>query len=128
MDLLDVRASPFWDHHCALGKRSVCRPKNIGAEMRRNILINTFLPLLFADGSFHKEPRLRARALCWLQELGAEKNNITTGWDRLGVDNRSAAQSQALLELKTCYCNARRCLDCSIGKALLIASPAPGSS
>jgi hypothetical protein len=142
MGLLDVRASPFWDHHCVVDKRSVYNPKNLGGQMQRNILINTFLPLLFAYGSMRRERGLRGRALDWLEELEAEKNNLTASWARLGLSNRSAAESQALLELKTRYCDSRRCLDCSIGKALLgreadggsstssdlTVRPAPGSS
>jgi hypothetical protein len=119
MGLLDVRASPFWDHHCAVGKRSAYRPKQIGGQMQRNILINTFLPLLYAYGSWRKEEKWRARALDWLRELDAEENTVLAGWVRLGASNRSAAQSQALLELKTRYCDTRRCLECGIGKVLL---------
>jgi hypothetical protein len=66
-----------------------------------------------------KEQDYRERALKWLEELGAEKNSRTAGWAVLGVENRHAADSHALLELKTSYCDPRKCLECAVGKALL---------
>jgi hypothetical protein len=84
----------------------------LGAEMRRGILINAFIPLLFADGQ-------KEKALRWLKELPAEKNSLLKGWARLGVVPSDAAESQGLLELKKEYCTARRCLECAIGRAIL---------
>jgi hypothetical protein len=95
------------------------RTKKLGEIMRNSIRINTFIPLLYAYGSLQSVPVCRERALRWLREAKAEKNTILTGWMRLGVANLNAADSQALLELKGGYCDAKRCLDCAIGKLLL---------
>jgi hypothetical protein len=83
-----------------------------GADMRRGLLINAFIPLLYAYGQ-------RDKALQWLGELKAEKNHILRGWAARGVVVKDAAGSQALLELKKEYCDKRRCLDCAIGRHLL---------
>jgi hypothetical protein len=48
-----------------------------------------------------------------------EMNAITNGYTELGIVNKSAFDSQALLELKGHYCDAKKCLDCSVGNALL---------
>lgn len=119
MALMDVAAGPYWDHRYQPGKRSVGKVKNLGKRMKANILINTFLPLLFAYGGLCKEKGYRERALEWLLELGPEKNARIADWERLGVSNRHAADSQALLELKKSYCDPRKCLECDIGKVLL---------
>jgi hypothetical protein len=37
----------------------------------------------------------------------------------LGVKSENAADSQALLQLKKYYCDKKRCLECSIGFAVL---------
>lgn len=37
----------------------------------------------------------------------------------IGVANKNAYDSQALLELKNRYCDAKKCLDCPVGNALL---------
>jgi len=91
--------------------------KGLGAEMRRGILMNAFIPMLFAYGQTEK-------ALRWLEELKAERNRLLTGWAGLGVSPGNAAESQGLLELKKEYCNARRCLDCAIGRSLLFLNAA----
>jgi hypothetical protein len=91
--------------------------KGLGAGMRRGILINAFVPVLFAYGQTEK-------ALRWLGELKAERNQVLTRWAGLGVAAENAAESQGLLELKKEYCNARRCLDCAIGRTLLFSNAA----
>jgi len=46
-------------------------------------------------------------------------NSITAGFQKLGIENRNAFDSQALIELKNEYCDKKRCLDCSVGNSLL---------
>lgn len=93
--------------------------KGLGPDMRRGMLINAFIPLLFAYGWLRDEPLYREKALQWLGELRAERNSILSGWRQLGVMAADAGDSQALLQLKKEYCDTRRCLDCAIGRALL---------
>ena len=38
---------------------------------------------------------------------------------RMGIENKRAFDSQALLELKRHYCDKKRCLECAIGNKLL---------
>jgi hypothetical protein len=87
-------------------------PKGLGIGMRRGIVINAFVPLLFAYGQ-------KEKALAWLEELPGEQNHVIRSWAASGVVAGDAAASQGMLELKKEYCNARRCLDCAIGRALL---------
>ena len=88
--------------------------KGLGADMRQGMLINAFIPVLFAYGQTEK-------ALHWLTSLRAERNHILRSWAGHGLVVADAAGSQGLLELKKEYCNARRCLECAIGRALLAA-------
>ena len=91
----------------------------IPAPMIDNIIINTVVPLLFAYGSYQHEQLFKDRCLQWLEQVSAESNTITRGFQQIGIGNKSAFDSQALLELKTQYCDKRRCLDCAVGNALL---------
>ncbi|HMH22775.1 MAG TPA: DUF2851 family protein [Puia sp.] len=97
----------------------VKRKKMLGESMKDNILINTLAPLLYAYGVLRRERACREKALRWLGEIRAEKNSLLAGWARLGIRNRHAADSQALLELKTRYCDPKKCLGCAVGRALL---------
>ena len=93
--------------------------KGLGSDMRRGLLINAFIPLLFAYGWLRGEPACREKALRWLKELRSERNRTLTRWRETGITPVNAGDSQALLQLKQDYCDARRCLDCGIGRALL---------
>ena len=95
------------------------RIKGLGATMKRGIMINAFVPMLFTYGWLRDEPDYREKALSWLREGETERNSIISNWQRLGVSAETAADSQALLELKKNYCKTRKCLDCAIGQTLL---------
>ena len=117
--LLNVSANDYWHYHYRLDAPAAYKIKNLGSSMVSNIIINTVTPLLFAYGQYHKEQALKDKAIQWLTEAGPEKNAVTDGWQQLGVSNRNALHSQALIELKTQYCDAKKCLDCAVGNALL---------
>jgi hypothetical protein len=87
--------------------------------MINNILINTVVPVLFAYGHYQQQSHFKWKAVHWLENIPAEKNVITRKWEELGIINKNAWDSQALIELKPQYCDARRCLECAIGNQLL---------
>ncbi|MGC4039056.1 MAG: DUF2851 family protein [Chitinophagaceae bacterium] len=116
---LIVTANDYWHYHYRFDETSSFRKKNIGDQMINNIIINTIVPVLFAYGNYHGEIKYKAKALQWLEQTGSEKNSITENFGTIGIGNRNAYESQALIELKNEYCNKRRCLDCAIGNYLL---------
>ncbi len=118
-ELLNVTANDYWHYHYKFDEAGEYHPKQLGKQMTENIIINTAIPVLFAYGLFNKEEVIKAKALQWLTELEAEKNTITKKWTTYQVQNNNALESQALLELKNNYCDLRRCLECSVGNAIL---------
>ena len=116
---LDVTANDYWHYHYRFDEPSSFKRKRLGTAMTDNILINTVCSVLFTYGHFHKEQKYKDRAIGWLEEIAAESNSITKGFHRLGLENKNARDSQALLELKNEYCSKKKCLDCAIGNALL---------
>jgi Protein of unknown function (DUF2851) len=119
MPSLQVRATGYWDTHYTLDKPSPTHPKKMGETIKKSLLINAFIPMLFASGWLRGAPHAREKALRWLEEIGPESNSIITGWRHLGVAAETASATQALLELKKNYCRQRKCLDCMIGQTLL---------
>ncbi len=115
----DVTANDYWHYHYRFDETSAFKKKKLGAVMIDNIIINTVAPVLFAYGNYHKEQKYKDKALRWLEETAAEKNSVTNGFVRLGIENKNAFDSQALIELKNEYCSRKRCLECSIGNLLL---------
>ena len=79
------------------------------------MIINTVIPMLFAYGRHRHDEKLCDRAFNLLEELGAEQNHITRMWSECGLSVRSAADTQALIQLKNEYCDRKDCLRCRIG-------------
>jgi hypothetical protein len=118
-NMLRVTANDYWHYRYDFDKPTGYRPKKLGEEMVNNIIINSIVPILFSHGKYHENEAQKLKALSWLESINAEKNNITRRFTNLGVCNRSAYDSQSLIELKTQYCDVKRCLECSIGNSLL---------
>jgi len=115
----DVTANDYWHYHYRFDETSAFRKKKLGDAMIDNIIINTIVPMLFAYGSYHDEEKYKQKALRWLEETPAENNSIIKEFQQLKIENKNAFDSQALIELKNEYCNKKRCLDCTVGNAVL---------
>lgn len=100
----------------------------LGTVIKKSVLLNAFIPVLYAYGALLQEADDRKKALTWLYETPPEHNAILMGWRRLGIAAESAAESQALLEMTKHFCAPKKCLECAIGRHLLTAPesvPAP---
>lgn len=116
--LFSVQPSAYWQTHYRFDHpvEKTSRPARLAVH---NILINTVLPLLFLYGQQKGIREYQEKALHLLSQLPAEENKITAGWHTMGVPQRCALESQALLQLKQYYCDEKRCLQCAIGTKLL---------
>ncbi len=117
--LFDVHVHEYWNTHYKPDVISNYKNKKPGRNTVHSLLINAVAPVLFAYGLHHREEKYKEKALNLLQKLPTESNFITTGFESLGIANSQALDSQALIELKTKFCDAKRCLSCSIGNTLL---------
>lgn len=113
-NVLSVTANDYWHYHYRFGETALYQPKTLGTGMINNIIINTVVPMLFAYGTHHNEDGPKMRALRWMNELPAESNSTISGFKRLGLTIKTSRDSQALLEMKSQYCDNNRCLDCAI--------------
>ncbi|WP_290790960.1 DUF2851 family protein [Flavihumibacter sp. UBA7668] len=123
---LDITANDFWHYHFTLDEAAPYYPKHMGEELIQQLLINVIIPYIYAVGMYQKQPGFQQKAVNWLGEIGAEKNALIKQWQRAGVPCGNALESQALIELKKYYCQAKRCLDCSIGRFILNQSDGNG--
>jgi hypothetical protein len=119
VSLLSVGVSPYWESHFLFGHPSPSKPKHLGLLSIQNIIVNTIIPFLFLYGNQKRLPQYRERAFYFLEQLPAEKNTIVSSWNDYDVKAETASQSQGLIELKNNYCDAKKCLQCSIGNNLL---------
>jgi len=117
--VLDATANDYWHYHYRFDETSVFMKKQIGNDMADNIIINTVVPVIFAYGLYQGEEKYKLKALRWLEELEPETNAVIKGFLKLNIDTRNAFDTQALVELKTRYCDERLCLNCSVGNSIL---------
>jgi len=55
-----------------------------------------------------------------MENIEAEENAIIKKFREFGIRAVNALETQALIEMKNEYCAKKRCLDCRIGKKLII--------
>jgi len=119
LHLFEAEASDYWKTHYVFDKKAPSKRKTLGSDSINLLIINLVAPMLFVYGSRKGSSKLMERPIELLNEIQGESNSIINKWKLLGMNVNSAAQTQALLELKTQYCNAKKCLMCSIGNAIL---------
>lgn len=117
--LFSVTANDYWHYHYRLGDETGFKKKAIGKSMIRHIIINTVLPVIYFYGYYNNDESCKQRVIDFATALLPEKNNITSGFEELGISNTSAFDSQALIQLKNEYCDKKRCLECAVGNAIL---------
>jgi len=119
VNLLQTEASGYWKTHYRFGKTTTAHSAKMGKSSIHLLLINTIIPFVFVYGRMVNRQPLRDKAMEWLSGLPAEKNGTTRRFAELDIHAANAMQSQALLRLKTMYCDRKQCLHCAIGLQLL---------
>ncbi len=119
--LFKTHPSDYWLTHYVFGKTSKPAAKTLGANSIDGLIINTIVPLLFVYGAERGAPEFQDKALELLQAVAAESNSIVDEWKAiLGTyPIKTAADTQALLQLKHHYCNEKRCLLCMVGNKIM---------
>lgn len=84
-----------------------------------SLMINTAAPLLFCHGRSLSNEAQKELAFSLLEDIAAEHNHITRAWQQAGLSVDSAADSQALIQLKKRYCDRHDCLRCRFGTEYL---------
>lgn len=115
-----ANVSEYWKTHYQLdGVSHVNKNKNIGKNTIDVLLINAFLPILFAYGKLYVEPKICDRAFEYLQSLKAENNFICRMWKNYNFAFEHAGHSQGGIQLFQSYCAHKKCIRCLIGVNLL---------
>ncbi len=118
-DLLHVRATSYWDTHYRFDAVADEKPKHLGEEAIRLILINSVSQVMFAYGKYMNDEQYQDKAMLILESLPPENNAIVKGFSARSILAVNALQTQAILHLRRNYCKPRRCLECRIGQLLI---------
>ena len=112
---LVAETSPYWQTHIMFGCPVEKRTLRLSPVSQNLLIINTVVPVLYAYAMSHDNWTLRQRALDLLRLLPAENNYILRQWADCGLKVGTAADSQALIQLKRQYCDRHDCLRCNFG-------------
>ncbi len=119
LEIFNVSASKYWNEHYHFDKKTKIKIKKLGLKAAESVIINGIIPTMFIYGHYTAKTAHSNKALHFLESLKGENNSITTNWAELNLPTKNALQTQALIELKTQYCDFKKCLDCEFGCELL---------
>lgn len=111
-EALQTQATPYFQTHYLFGADSRQSVRHLSTATLNLILINTLCPVLFAYGRFLRNEQLAERAIRFMEQLPAEDNHIVRMWRECGLCVDTAADTQALIQLKNEYCDRHDCLRC----------------
>ncbi|MEX0996089.1 MAG: DUF2851 family protein [Flavobacteriaceae bacterium] len=117
--LFDICASGFWDTHFHFSSVSAPRKKRLTKAFIDLLIINTIVPVVFCYNK-HIGKEVPDALITLMNSLKNEENTIVSKFNDLKPVAHSALHSQALIELKTNYCDKKKCLQCAVGSRLLL--------
>ena len=117
-ELFKVSTSKFWKNHYIFQKESKTSEKKLSKSFIDLLLINTVIPITFCYAK-HQGKDVEDDILNLATSLSSEKNSIVDAFNNLKKVSKSSLESQALIQLKTNYCDTNKCLQCAIGNTLL---------
>ena len=117
--LFDVELSGYWISHYSFGKPSPSAGRALSSSSIDIVLINTVAPLYYARGEMTDDYTMTDRAIELLEDLRPEQNSIVKMFSDAGIGCDDALTSQALIQLRRNYCEARKCIYCRLGHRLL---------
>ncbi len=112
---LSTEVSEYWRTHYTFGNSSTENAKHLSASSIDLLIINAVVPMLHAYGCHRKDERLLARAAEFLETLPPEDNTHIRLWRECGINADNAADTQAIIQLHTRYCECKECLRCRFG-------------
>ena len=119
LSIFDSETSNYWKTHYNFGRQCKINERKLTKDAINNICINTIALFLILWGQFNGNPQFTDYAIELLEQIPAEKNNITNSFSELGFSASNALEGQGLIELKNEYCTNKKCLDCQIGMTIL---------
>lgn len=117
-ELFKVSTSEFWDTHYTFQKESKFSTKKLSNSFVDLLIINTILPIKYSYAK-HKGEQIDTIIIDISTQIKSEKNSIIDSFNNLKNISKSSLESQALIQLKTEYCDKNKCLKCAIGNSLI---------
>ncbi|MFK7048638.1 hypothetical protein FLACOL_00419 [Flavobacterium columnare] len=113
-EIFSVGVSDYWEYHYNFEKTSTHKEKKLSQSFIELLIINAILPIRFSYTQYYNKYD-NDLDLMLIEMIKPEKNKIINYFEYYGMKAKNAMESQGLIQLKNKYCDANRCLECSIG-------------
>lgn len=117
--LFDWELGEYWLENLDFDQPCERLSPSLSFSAKNLLRINLAAPLLYAYGAWRGDEEMSERGLDLWHESDSENNAVIRQWNIYGLKPKSAADSQALIELSNEYCEHHRCRDCRFGYAML---------
>jgi hypothetical protein len=94
-------------------------PELPSKNLKNLVLINGVVPYLNYLKSVYGNFQAGDVAFELLHHLKPDQNSVLKNWKKIGIEALTAADSQALIEQKSRFCDQNRCLDCLLGQEFM---------
>lgn len=117
-EIFQVSSSAYWKNHYQFDKESKVKQKTLSKSFIDLMIINTIIPLQFTYAK-SKGDTASEDLISLLDEVSPENNALIDKFSSFGIKARNAFETQALLQLKSQYCDRSSCMKCAVGTELL---------
>ena len=116
--LFESSVSSFWKNHYTFKTVSSRTYKKLTKKFIDLMLINTVIPIQFSYADYQGKS-ISEKVIRFAASISAEQNSVVSKFNSIKPMTKSALHSQALIQLKTTYCDKHKCLECAIGNEIL---------
>ena len=103
-----------WKGRCRVNKMGIDLPlsTDLSLEFKDRLIINAIIPVMMVLAKYQGQPLLAVRAFEILETLTAERNVHQRAIRFMGIQTKTALDTQAALMLRERYCKKYQCLKC----------------
>lgn len=116
---LNIQLQGYWKNHYSLDAAATFKDLTFGKTSVENLIINSFAPFYFFYGKKLAKEEFTQLALDLLADCAPEENQKTKLFAVKKEQLKSAADTQALINLYDNYCVSKSCLKCGIAASIL---------
>lgn len=117
--ILSLTPGSYWQNRFVPDGEVKGKKLAMGKASAEIVIINTFAPFFYFYGKKTDQPVFMDKALELFSKCNFEVNTKTRLFDEKKENLKSAAASQAIINLVEHYCGKKQCLKCGIATAIL---------
>ncbi len=122
--LLKPEYDMYWREHYNFGRKTKKANNLLGKERLNDIITNVLIPIVYLYSVIFSDKEIKANILKLYYELQIHTDNSVLSimseqiLEEKGIEIKSPAAEQAVMQLYNFYCTRQRCNECKIGQSV----------